>query len=69
MTDPFVGKLTYLRVYSGTLQRARPSSTPPGAEEPVGRILQMHADRREDKDAIFAGDIVGSRRPEDQDDS
>ena len=60
MTDPFVGKLTYLRVYSGTLAqgRRRSSTRPRTSKERIGRILQMHANHREDKDAIYAGDIV-----------
>ena len=59
MTDPFVGKLTYIRVYSGTLAKGgvHHNSTK-DQKERVGRILQMHANHREDKDAIFAGDIV-----------
>ena len=59
MTDPYVGKLTYIRVYSGTLTKgsARLNSTK-DRKERVGRILQMHANHREDKDAIFTGDIV-----------
>ncbi len=59
MTDPFVGKLTYIRVYSGTLQKgASISNSTKDKKERVGRILQMHANHREDKDAIFAGDIM-----------
>src|SRR3984885_11628736 len=59
MTDPFVGKLTYIRVYSGTLQKGGSiSNTTKDRKERVGRILQMHANHREDKDAIFAGDIM-----------
>jgi elongation factor G len=59
MTDPFVGKLTYLRVYSGTLQKgASVLNSTKDKKERVGRILQMHANHREDKDAIFAGDIM-----------
>ena len=59
MTDPFVGKLTYIRVYSGTLQKgASITNTTKDKKERVGRILQMHANHREDKDAIFAGDIM-----------
>ncbi len=59
MTDPFVGKLTYIRVYSGTLQKgASISNTTKDKKERVGRILQMHANHREDKNAIFAGDIM-----------
>ena len=59
MTDPYVGKLTYLRVYSGTLTKGSAVlNSTKDRKERVGRILQMHANHREDKDAIFAGDIV-----------
>jgi elongation factor G len=59
MTDPFVGKLTYIRVYSGTLSKgASIQNSTKDKKERVGRILQMHANHREDKDAIFAGDIM-----------
>ena len=59
MTDPFVGKLTYIRVYSGTLPKgASVTNSTKDKKERVGRILQMHANHREDKDAIFAGDIM-----------
>ena len=60
MTDPYVGKLTYLRVYSGSLTKGSTivNSTKGGRKERIGRILQMHANHREDKDAIFTGDIV-----------
>ncbi len=60
MTDPYVGKLTYVRVYSGTLAKGATvvNFTKGGRKERVGRLLQMHANHREDKDAIFTGDIV-----------
>ncbi len=59
MTDPFVGKLTYIRVYSGSLPKgASILNSTKDKKERVGRILQMHANHREDKDAIFAGDIM-----------
>ena len=59
MSDPFVGRLTYLRVYSGTLKSGDSvSNSTRDRKERVGRILQMHANHREDKDAVFAGDIV-----------
>jgi elongation factor G len=59
MTDPYVGKLTYIRVYSGTLQKGGSiQNSTKDKKERVGRILQMHANHREDKDAIFAGDIM-----------
>ena len=59
MTDPYVGRLTYLRVYSGTLEKGTTVlNSSKSNRERVGRILQMHANHREDKDVIFAGDIV-----------
>jgi len=59
MTDPYVGKLTYLRVYSGCLAKGSSIvNSTKDRKERVGRILQMHANHREDKDAIFTGDIV-----------
>ncbi len=59
MTDPYVGKLTYIRVYSGSLTKGSSiQNSTKGRKERVGRILQMHANHREDKDAIFTGDIV-----------
>ncbi|HUY64361.1 MAG TPA: elongation factor G [Acidimicrobiales bacterium] len=61
MTDPYVGKLTYLRVYSGTLAKGSSiMNSTKDRKERVGRILQMHANHREDKDAIFTGDIVAA---------
>ena len=59
MSDPYVGRLTYVRVYSGTLKNGDAvSNATRDRKERVGRILQMHANHREDKDAVFAGDIV-----------
>ncbi len=59
MTDPYVGKLTYLRVYSGTLAKGSGvANSTKDRKERVGRILQMHANSREDLDAVFSGDIV-----------
>jgi elongation factor G len=59
MTDPFVGKLTYIRVYSGSITKGSSvMNSTKDKKERVGRILQMHANHREDKDAIFAGDIM-----------
>jgi elongation factor G len=59
MTDPFVGKLTYIRVYSGALTKGSTvSNSTKDKKERIGRILQMHANDRVDKDAIFAGDIM-----------
>jgi elongation factor G len=61
MSDPYVGKLTYFRVYSGTLSAgSRVENSTKGRTERIGRLLQMHANHREDKDAIFAGDIVAA---------
>ncbi|HEX8099852.1 MAG TPA: elongation factor G [Actinomycetota bacterium] len=59
MSDPYVGRLTYLRVYSGTLQSgAHIENSTKDRKERIGRILQMHANHREDKEAAFTGDIV-----------
>ncbi|HEX7165394.1 MAG TPA: elongation factor G [Acidimicrobiales bacterium] len=59
MSDPHVGKLTYVRVYSGTLEKgAAVLNSTKDRKERIGRILQMHANHREDKEAAFAGDIV-----------
>ena len=60
-TDPYVGKLTFFRVYSGSL----PSGTyvldaTRNRRERVGRILQMHANKREERDEVFAGDIAAA---------
>jgi elongation factor G len=59
MSDPHVGKLTYFRVYSGTLSKgAQVLNTTTGRKERIGRILQMHANDRLDRDEIQTGDIV-----------
>ncbi len=59
MTDPFVGKLTYFRVYSGTLKAGSyVYNSTKGKKERVGRLLQMHANAREEVQEIHAGDIV-----------
>jgi elongation factor G len=59
MADPYVGKLTYFRVYSGTLKNGSKVLNPTtGRQERVGRILEMHANHREEREDIFAGDIV-----------
>jgi elongation factor G len=59
MSDPYVGRLTYLRVYSGTLKGGESVlNATRDRKERVGRILQMHANHREDKESVFAGDIV-----------
>jgi elongation factor G len=59
MTDPHMGKLTYARVYSGKLEKGGTIlNSTKDRKERAGRILQMHANHREDRDAAFAGDIV-----------
>jgi elongation factor G len=59
MSDPYVGKLTYFRVYSGTLKAGdRILNTTTGRTERVGRILQMHANHREEREEIMAGEIA-----------
>jgi elongation factor G len=61
MTDPFVGKLTYFRVYSGTLSSGSyVQNSTKGHKERIGRLLQMHANHREDIDVVYAGDIVAA---------
>jgi elongation factor G len=61
MSDPYVGRLTYFRVYSGILKAgAHVSNATKDRKERVGRILQMHANHREDKEAVFTGDIVAA---------
>ena len=61
MTDPFVGKLTYFRVYSGVLKAGSHVYNPvKDRKERVGRILQMHANRREERDAIYAGELAAA---------
>jgi len=58
MNDPFVGSLTFLRVYSGTLSKGSYLNSVKGKKEKVGRMLLMHANAREDVEEAFAGDIV-----------
>src|ERR671916_1217182 len=59
MSDPHVGKLTYFRVYSGTLEKgSQVVNTTTSSKERIGRILQMHANHREDVDAVMTGDIA-----------
>ena len=60
MTDPYVGRLTFIRVYSGTLNAGSGVlNATKGKHERLGRIVQMHANHREDIDTVYAGDIVG----------
>ncbi|MFM8762157.1 MAG: elongation factor G, partial [Solirubrobacterales bacterium] len=59
MADPFVGKLTYFRVYSGSLEAGgRVLNVSTGKTERVGRILMMHANDREEIERVYAGDIA-----------
>ena len=61
MSDPFVGKLTYFRVYSGTLKAGSyVYNSSKDKKERIGRILQMHANHREDITQVFAGDIAAA---------
>ncbi len=61
MTDPFVGKLAYFRVYSGTLNSGSYIlNATKGKKERVGRILQMHANKRAELDKVYAGDIAAA---------
>ncbi len=58
-TDPYVGKLCYFRVYSGVLEKGTTIlNCTKGTKERMGRILQMHANHREDLDVVYAGDIA-----------
>ncbi|MCI8965323.1 MAG: elongation factor G [Clostridia bacterium] len=60
-TDPFVGKLCFFRVYSGTLDSGSTVlNSSKGKKERVGRILQMHANHREDIEKVYAGDIAAA---------
>ena len=59
MTDPYVGQLTFIRVYSGVLQSGDTIYNPvKGRKERIGRVLQMHANNREEIKEVFAGDIA-----------
>jgi len=61
MTDPFVGSLTFFRVYSGTLNAGDQLFNPvKGKKERIGRILQMHANQREEIKEVLAGDIAAA---------
>jgi len=61
MTDPYVGKLTFFRVYSGSLPSGSyVYNATKDKRERVGRILQMHANKREERDEVFAGDIAAA---------
>src|SRR5215210_4518038 len=60
-SDPHVGRLTYMRVYSGTLKAGSyVMNTTKGQRERVGRLLQMHANSREQRDEVYAGELVAA---------
>lgn len=60
-TDPFVGKLTFFRVYSGVLKAGSyVLNTVTGKKERIGRLMQMHSNKREERDAVYAGDIAAA---------
>jgi elongation factor G len=61
MTDPFVGRLTFFRVYSGTLESGSyVLNASKGKKERIGRILQMHANSREEINTVYSGDIAAA---------
>lgn len=61
MTDPFVGRLTFFRVYSGVLNSGSyVLNTSKGKRERIGRILQMHANSRQEIETVYAGDIAAA---------
>ena len=61
VTDPYVGKLAYFRVYSGTLKAGSyVTNSTKGKRERIGRILQMHANKRSEIDEIYAGEIAAA---------
>ena len=61
MADPFVGKLAFFRVYSGTLESGSyVYNSTKGKKERIGRILQMHANKREEIEMVYSGDIAAA---------
>jgi len=61
MSDPYVGRLTYFRVYSGTLSKGSyVYNASKGKKERIGRVLRMHANHREDVEEVYAGDIAAA---------
>jgi len=58
MNDPFVGSLTFIRIYSGVLTKGTYLNSVKDKKEKVGRMLEMHANERKDVDEAFAGDII-----------
>ena len=62
MTDPYVGKLTFFRVYSGTLSSGSyVKNSSKDKRERVGRLLQMHANSRQEIDTVYSGNCSCSR--------
>jgi elongation factor G len=60
-TDPYVGRLTYFRVYSGQLEAgSHAQNTTRDKKERVGRLLQMHANKREEREVVYSGDIAAA---------
>ena len=60
-TDPYVGRLTYFRVYSGVLEAgSHVHNSSRDRKERIGRLLQMHANKREERDVVYAGDIAAA---------
>ena len=60
-TDPYVGRLTYFRVYSGQLEAgSHAQNTSRDKKERVGRLLQMHANKREEREVVYSGDIAAA---------
>jgi elongation factor G len=60
-TDPHVGKLTYMRVYSGTIKSGSyVTNTSKGKRERIGRLLQLHANSREQREEVYAGELVAA---------
>ncbi len=60
-TDPYVGRLTYFRVYSGTLKSgSHVLNSTKDKKERIGRLLQMHANKREEREEVFSGDIAAA---------
>ncbi|MEA4907081.1 MAG: elongation factor G [Chloroflexi bacterium] len=61
VTDPYVGRLAYFRVYSGVIKQGMTALSPTkGRKERIGRLLRMYADRREDVTEVYAGDIAAT---------
>ncbi len=59
MTDPFVGRLTFFRVYTGVVEKGSyVLNSTKGQKERMGRLLQMHANKREEKEIVYCGDIA-----------